>query len=108
MMMLFTVAVLGVLAEFLMTWRSVIANKKSHIYEELGDVSDTNRKRMEKALRFFEAFLYFICAALSYLLMLATMTFNTGLFVAVIAGLTIGHFLFGSMRSPNDDAVCQH
>ena len=36
--------------------------------------------------------LYFCQATLSYLLMLVAMTFNVLMFLAVIAGLTIGHY----------------
>jgi hypothetical protein len=40
------------------------------------------------------AALYFCHAGLAYLLMLAAMTYNTGAFFAIVAGLAFGHWFF--------------
>ncbi|CAG9317815.1 unnamed protein product [Blepharisma stoltei] len=37
--------------------------------------------------------LYFLWVSLAYLLMLAVMTYSTGVFCAIITGITFGHFL---------------
>ena len=49
-----------------------------------------------------EVTLYAVTALLSYLLMLAVMTYNLGCLAAVVAGLTIGHSLF---TTPGIDAA---
>lgn len=41
----------------------------------------------------------FIESTISYALMLITMTFNIGLFFAVVTGLAVGIFFFGRHRS---------
>ena len=41
---------------------------------------------------------YFYSTILSYALMLVVMTFNMGLFIAAIVGLTIGYSIFGYLR----------
>ena len=44
--------------------------------------------------KLFLIILYFINVSISYGLMLVTMTYNVGLFFAVVLGLTLGHFIF--------------
>ncbi|CAG9317874.1 unnamed protein product [Blepharisma stoltei] len=38
--------------------------------------------------------IYFLWVSLAYLLMLAIMTYSTGVFCAITTGITFGHFLF--------------
>ena len=59
--------------------------------------------RTEKAIHLYCVFLYCLAASFSYLLMLASMTFNLGLFLAVIFGLSLGNYWFGSMRSQDNE-----
>ena len=57
---------------------------------------------------------YFTSLFLSYTLMLIVMTFNAGLFVATVVGLTSGYFVFGFTRKrgytkiycPETDKCC--
>lgn len=41
----------------------------------------------------------FVESTISYALMLVTMTFNVGLFFAVVTGLAVGAFFFGRHRT---------
>ena len=46
-----------------------------------------------------QTMLHIVQMTISYLLMLIAMTFNTYLFIAVILGAGLGHFLFGWRRA---------
>ncbi len=52
--------------------------------------------------------LYGVNVAISYLLMLAVMTYNVGYFVVIVLGLAIGHFIFFGIASPmaSPDICC--
>ncbi|KAK2398867.1 copper transporter [Trifolium repens] len=51
-----------------------------------------------------ESVLFGVNSAIGYLLMLAIMSFNGGVFVAIVVGLTIGYFFFRS-QGEEDSAL---
>eukprot|EP00884_Botryococcus_braunii_P014752 jgi/Botrbrau1/23278/Bobra.0102s0021.1 len=58
--------------------------------------------------RFGSSALYALNLVISYLLMLAVMTYNAGYFLAIVGGLTVGHFVFQKAQPPAtaSDACC--
>ena len=65
-------------------------------------------------IRFIISIIYVVSIFLSYMLMLAVMTFNAGVFIVTIVGLTTGYFIFGFIRkrkytkiyNPEGDKCC--
>lgn len=56
---------------------------------------------MSCKIRFFIALIYFVSIFLSYMLMLIVMTYNGGIFIVTVFGLTTGYFIFGFIRKTN-------
>ena len=56
--------------------------------------SDIAGDGAKSGLKFAGAILFGVNSAIGYLLMLAVMSFNGGVFVAIVVGLTIGYFFF--------------
>lgn len=54
------------------------------------------RTRWGNPSRIAEAMLFGVNSAIGYLLMLAIMSFNGGVFVAIVLGLSVGYYLFRS------------
>lgn len=59
-------------------------------------------KRRASSAKFATALLFGINSAVGYLLMLAIMSFNGGVFLAIVLGLTVGYVLF---RSGDEEVV---
>ena len=55
--------------------------------------------RITDGKRFISTFLYMIQVGISYLIMLAVMTYNVGLFVSIVAGYSVGYFFFKKDQS---------
>ena len=60
---------------------------------------DGFRARLLSGSHFIQTLLHIIQMTMSYLLMLVAMTYNSYLFLAVVLGAGMGHFLFGWCRS---------
>ena len=90
------------------------ANTYSKISEALGGDNPDDVYKISCTERFKIAIIYFCSLFLSYMLMLIVMTFNFGLFMAAVLGLTFGYFIFGFMKkqgftkiySPETDKCC--
>ena len=52
------------------------------------------------------SFIYMLRIGVSYLLMLIVMTYNCGLFLAVVFGMSLGHFIFRPGQAALAEACC--
>jgi copper transporter 1 len=50
-------------------------------------------------MQLINTLIFIVQAGISYLLMLAVMCFNGGIFIAIILGLGCGYFFFGLRRT---------
>lgn len=81
---------------------------------QLIDRKDNAVYTLSCKIRFYISITYFVSIFLSYMLMLAVMTFNAGIFIVTIIGLTLGYFIFGFIRkrkytkiyNPEGDKCC--
>ncbi|GAB4838054.1 hypothetical protein Ancab_027584 [Ancistrocladus abbreviatus] len=66
------------------------------------------RNRWGNPARFATVALFAVDAAIGYLLMLAVMSFNAGVLIAVVLGLSVGYFLFrtGDFEGVVVDTAC--
>ena len=63
-------------------------------------VSITNNQQLIRTI------LYFLNVSLGYMLMLIAMTFNAGVIIALIMGMTVGFFLFSYDTMRSDVHAC--
>lgn len=95
---LFGVVAAGVFAEYIVALRRKVEDQR------LRPPSFWHAQRLA---------LYFVSRALGYLVMLATMTYSAEFFLAVLIGLTLGHYVFnlrvpaGKNISPGKDLAVQ-
>ena len=84
------------------------------INETLASENPDDVYRVSCLERFKIFAVYFLSLFLSYMLMLIVMTFNAGLFLAAIFGLSAGYFAFGFVKrrgytkiyAPETDKCC--
>ncbi|EFC50057.1 predicted protein [Naegleria gruberi] len=96
----FILSVFNQFLVFLVKRKVTIPKKKDD--DEFRDVDDHKRKARKRYMAYAwyiaKPIIYLFQNGLGYLLMLVTMTYNVGLFLAVIAGNTVGWTVF-SMTS---------
>lgn len=113
---LVVVFLFSVLHEWLASQRSALSPKSDKGEDAgVGTAEDSDHRtpfithayaaQKSVSKRAMEAFLFGINVGLGYMLMLAAMSFNGGVFVAIVAGLAFGHFLYRS-NSPGGDSAC--
>ena len=81
---------------------------------QLIEKKDNSIYTLSCKIRFLISITYFVSIFLSYMLMLAVMTFNAGIFIVTVIGLTLGYFIFGFIRkrkytkiyNPEGDKCC--
>ena len=115
--------VIAVIATFLMAFLiealnsarySMQAETYTQIQETLASEKPDEVYRVSCVQRFKIMLVYFLSLFFSYMLMMVVTTFNLGLFLATILGLTSGYFVFGFIRkrgfvkiySPETDKCC--
>ncbi len=92
----FVAAILNQFLVYLIKSKVKLPKKESD--EELRDLNTQQKLRRKRILTyiwfFSKPFVYLLQNSLGYLVMLVTMTYNMGLFLAVVAGNTVGFTVF--------------
>ncbi|CAF3336389.1 unnamed protein product [Rotaria socialis] len=89
----------AVLYEGLKTIRDQLAKREARCKCEEQGERPSSLARLLSLHHIIQTLLHILQMGISYLLMLVAMTFNIYLFLAVILGAGVGHFLFGWRRS---------
>ncbi|CAI5504724.1 unnamed protein product [Closterium sp. Naga37s-1] len=105
----FLVVVFCVLHEFLTSFRlKLSATRRCRVKDAEQGAGDVDASSSKKAYhwrplldRLAVTGMYALNLIFSYAIMLIVMSFNIGLFIAVVLGLTIGFFFFGAKRRKN-------
>ena len=63
------------------------------------DKKDNSVYTLSCKIRFLISITYLFSIFFSYMLMLIVMTYNAGLFIVTVLGLTTGYFIFGFIRN---------
>ncbi|KAL3688583.1 hypothetical protein R1sor_014892 [Riccia sorocarpa] len=99
------IIIFAVVHEWLFTFRVRLASKKGSPRADGLDRPLLDQFPKQKSLAFQEglvALLYGVNASTGYLLMLLVMSFNGGVFIAVVVGLVNGYAFFRSKTGPED------
>ncbi|GJP48930.1 hypothetical protein CLOM_g8204 [Closterium sp. NIES-68] len=102
----FLVVVFCVLHEFLTSFRlKLSATRRCRVKDAEQGASDGAGKKAHQWRSLLDRLavtaIYALNLTFSYAIMLIVMSFNIGLFIAVVLGLTIGFFFFGAKRRKN-------
>ncbi|KAI9294049.1 Ctr-domain-containing protein [Neoconidiobolus thromboides FSU 785] len=89
------IVVFGVIYELLLTIRSKF--EVTWTEESIDKLNSYSRRQF--TIDTYRAIFQFFESSIAYLLMLVSMTFNVGLFFAVILGITLGTLIFSRFRS---------
>lgn len=106
------VILLGILIEWLSMVRECYSHKKMSDFASMNSpaaAGSTSNAQLGQHL--VKTMLYMSSITLAYSLMLIVMTYNVGLFISAVLGLTIGYLTFGKRReqcgSTNSTECCQ-
>ena len=96
--------------EAIVSLRTELSKPTGHMYEELSGVSEIRRHMTLRLVNFLRAFFYCLHLTFGYFLMLAAMTYNVGIFVAIIVGYTFGYCLLRNhpVKGPAGEEVGDH
>lgn len=103
-------ASMAFVCEAIVSLRAELSKPTGHMYEELSGVSEIRRHMTLRLVNFLRAFLYCLHLTFGYFLMLAAMTYNVGIFVAIIVGYTFGYCLLRNhpVKGPAGEEVGDH
>ena len=73
--------------------------------KSLKTATDESKEKINLQTKFIVTAIYFMNILCSYMLMLIVMTFNGGLFLASIGGLTLGYLVFGFLKIKDDEKL---